>query len=74
MRLRRLEDGNPGDHEAVGEGVSEMRLDVGAGHRVYFARYGIQLVILLCGGDKSSQVSDIAMAKTFWADWKRRGA
>lgn len=62
-RIRRLELGNPGDVVPVGDGVSEMRIHYGAGYRVYFIRRGDELIILLCGGDKTSQSSDIAAAK-----------
>ena len=71
-RLRQLEYGNLGDAKPVGEGVVELRIDVGAGYRVYCGRYGPRWIILLCGGDKSSQTRDIERAKTYWADWKRR--
>ncbi len=71
-RLRRVEEENFGDCKPVGEGVSELRIDVGAGYRVYFGQKGKVVVVLLCGGDKSSQDRDIARAKTLWADWKRR--
>jgi putative addiction module killer protein len=70
--LRRAEVGNFGDCKPIGEGVSELRIDTGPGYRVYFGLRGPVMVILLCGGDKSSQDRDIARAKTFWADWKRR--
>lgn len=72
MRIRRLESGNFGDNKPVGDGVSELRIDVGAGYRLYHARHGKTLVILLCGGDKSSQPADIKRAKEYWADWKQR--
>ncbi len=72
MRLRRVEAGNLGDCKPVGEGVSELRIDTGPGYRVYFGMRGTVMVILLCGGDKSSQERDIARAKAFWAEWKRR--
>jgi len=62
MRLRRAEEGNFGDCEPVGEGVSEMRVDAGAGYRVYFKRTGSVIYVLLCGGDKSSQGKDIKAA------------
>ena len=71
-RLRWVETENFGDCKPVGEGVSELRIDVGAGYRVYFGLHATVLVVLLCGGDKSSQDRDIAMAKAYWADWKRR--
>jgi putative addiction module killer protein len=71
-RLRRVETENLGDCKPVGEGVSELRIDVGAGYRVYFGLHGTVMVVLLCGGDKSSQDRDIATAKVYWSDWKRR--
>ena len=61
-RIRRLGDGNPGDVKPVGKGVSEMRINYGPGYRVYYTQRGGSLVILLCGGDKSSQTKDIARA------------
>lgn len=74
IRLRRIEADNFGDCEPVGEGVTELRVHVGAGYRVYFGRHGRTVVILLCGGDKASQASDIRQAKALWTDWKRRQA
>ena len=63
MRVRRLAFGNYGDVKPVGEGVSELRLDFGPGYRVYFIHRGQVLIVLLCGGDKSTQDRDIADAK-----------
>jgi putative addiction module killer protein len=62
-RLRSATFGNFGDCEPVGEGVSEMRVHAGAGYRVYFARNGATVFVLLTGGDKSTQKRDIARAK-----------
>lgn len=61
-RVRRLEAGNPGDVAAVGSGVSEMRIHHGPGLRVYYVQRGADLAVLLCGGDKKTQASDIATA------------
>jgi len=61
-RVERLAAGNPGDVKPVGEGVSEMRIDYGPGYRVYYKKHGREVVILLAGGDKRSQASDIKTA------------
>jgi probable addiction module antidote protein/putative addiction module killer protein len=63
IRIRRLSLRNPGDVKPVGEGVSELRVDHGPGYRVYFLQRGSELVVLLAGGDKSSQARDIEQAK-----------
>ena len=62
VRIERLAAGNPGDVKPVGEGVSELRIDYGPGYRVYYKKQGQQLVILLAGGDKNTQVRDIKTA------------
>lgn len=72
IRLRQVQAGNFGDAEPVGEGVIELRVHVGAGYRVYCGRHGKSIVLLLYGGDKSSQIADIKRAKELWAEWKRR--
>lgn len=64
--------GNPGDSKAVGEGVFELRIDHGPGYRVYFARADDVLILLLCGGDKSTQSRDIRQAIGYWQDYKKR--
>lgn len=70
MRIRRrldqIELGNFGDTESVGEGVYELRFHFGAGYRVYFARVGNTVIVLVGGGDKSTQKRDIAKAKEIW--------
>ena len=68
VRINRLVCGNAGDARPVGEGVSEMRIDYGPGYRVYYKTRGEEIVILLVGGDKSTQTSDIAMAKKLAAE------
>ena len=68
-RLLRLASGLAGDVAPVGEGISELRIHYGPGYRVYFQRRGAEIVILLCGGDKSTQVQDIKAAKQLAAAW-----
>jgi putative addiction module killer protein len=63
VRIDRLAEGNPGDVKPVGEGVNELRIDHGPGYRLYFVQRGQAIVVLLCGGDKSSQARDIRQAK-----------
>jgi putative addiction module killer protein len=70
MRIRRLANGNPGDVRPVGNGVSELRIDTGPGYRVYDAAKGDELILLLAGGDKSTQARDIETALALWKDWK----
>ena len=71
-RVRKIQSGNLGDSKPVGEGVTELGIHISPGYRLYCGRRGERWVILLCGGDKDSQQTDIAKAKKFWADWKRR--
>jgi putative addiction module killer protein len=73
MRLDRLADGNPGDVKPVGSGVSELRVDVGPGCRVYYQQRGDVLIVLLCGGDKSTQQRDIEKAHEIAKEWKDHG-
>jgi putative addiction module killer protein len=61
-RIRRMEQGNPGDTKGVGAGVMEMRIDYGPGYRVYYTKRGNTIVILLCAGDKRTQTQDIKRA------------
>ena len=68
IRIDRLASGNLGDVKPVGSGVSEMRIDHGPGDRLDFIRRGAALIVLLCGGDKSSQHRDIVRAKALAAD------
>ena len=71
-RLDRVQTGNFGDHRSVGEGVFELRMFFGPGYRVYFAEDGDTVVVLLCGGDKSSQDEDIKRAKAYWKNYEER--
>jgi putative addiction module killer protein len=72
-RINRVRLGNLGDCKSVGEGVSELKIKFGAGYRVYFGQFGDTIIILLSGGDKSSQNKDIKQAKKYWQDYQRRG-
>jgi len=69
VRLDRIANGNYGDVKSVGDGVSELRIKEGKGYRVYFGREGNKVVILLCGGDKSTQQSDIKQAMKYWREY-----
>lgn len=71
-RVNRVEQGNFGDHRFCRDGVWELRIDIGAGYRVYYAQAGTNLVLLLAGGDKRSQGADIDRAVRNWLDWKER--
>jgi len=63
IRIRRLSLGNPGDVKPVGSGISEMRIDYGPGYRVYYIERSATIILLLCGGNKSTQATDIKEAK-----------
>jgi len=69
-RIFRLANGLPGDVSPVGQGVSELRIHYGPGYRIYFQQRGNEIVILLCGGDKSSQTKDIETAKRLANKWR----
>jgi putative addiction module killer protein len=69
-RIDRLANGNPGDVGPVGKGVSELRLDVGPGYRVYYVQDSATLILLLCGGDKSTQQKDIEKALALADEWR----
>ena len=71
-RITRIELGNFGDHQFCRDGVWELRIDTGAGYRVYYALSGNRVVLLLCGGDKRTQDADINRAAEYWQDWQRR--
>jgi putative addiction module killer protein len=72
-RLFRVQQGNYGDVEPIGEGLSELRLFFGPGYRVYFGEDAGNIVVILCGGDKSSQSRDVEEAKAYWKEYKNRG-
>lgn len=71
-RLLRFEEGNLGDHKLVGKRIWEARLHFGAGYRVYFGKDGINIILLLLGGSKSSQSKDIRKAQHYWDDYQRK--
>jgi putative addiction module killer protein len=73
-RLTRVAVGNLGDVEPVGEGVLELRIDWGPGYRIYFSRVSKIILLLLCGGDKTTQQRDIKRAKAYFEDYKGRTA
>ena len=70
VRIDRLANGNPGDVEPVGEGVSELRINYGPGYRVYYVQRGTRYILLLAGGDKRTQDRDIARAKRLAVEYR----
>jgi putative addiction module killer protein len=71
-RIDRLSRGNPGDRKALGGGLFELRIDWGPGYRIYYAMIGRTCVLLLCGGDKRKQASDIQRARDHFKDYLQR--
>ncbi len=69
-RLKRVQAGNLGDYRSVGEGVFEFRINYGPGYRIYFGQIGTIIVLIICGGDKSTQQQDIQTAKEYWRDYE----
>lgn len=73
IRILRVEQGNLGDYKNLSDGVFELRLHFESGVRIYFARDGANIILLLVGGNKSSQKKDIANAKSYWNNYRKRG-
>ena len=71
-RINRMAEGNFGDHKFCRDGVWELKIDQGAGYRVYYAMASGVVVLLLCGGDKGTQDADIGHAVDYWKNWQRR--
>ncbi len=71
-RLERVRLGNLGSYRFVGKGVWELKIDYASGYRLYFGQVGLEIVLLLCGGDKSTQEEDILTAQTYWRDYEQR--
>jgi putative addiction module killer protein len=71
-RLNRVAAGNLGDYKSVGKGVFELRIDYGSGYRIYFGQVGNIIILLLCGGDKSTQDKDIHKAQEYWQNYEQR--
>ena len=69
-RLDRVRMGNLGDYRSVGGGVFELRIDYDPSYRIYFGQVGTTIVLLLCGGDKSTQIKDIRQAQEYWRDYR----
>ena len=73
IRIDRLKFGNFGNAKNLGDGISELIIDYGPGYRIYFAKAGLTLIILLWGGSKKTQAIDIQTAKSYWKEYKARG-
>ena len=71
-RINQIRSGNPGKFRMVGPGILELKIDFGPGYRVYYAKVGNTVLLLLCGGDKTTQSADIKKAIEFLSDYKRR--
>ena len=71
-RIRKLKQGNLGDWKCLGSGLFELRMFFGAGYRIYFSLEGDKIILLLCGGDKAGQRKDIAKAKRYLDEYRRR--
>lgn len=71
-RIERMKAGNFGDHKALKQGLFELRVDVGTGYRIYYCLNGMQIVLLLCGGNKATQTEDIDRAHQYKADYEQR--
>lgn len=72
VRIRRVEQGNLGNYLTLGKGVGELKIDYGPGYRVYFGQVGSTVVLILCGGNKSTQESDILKAQEYWEEYGNR--
>ena len=72
VRIQRLAAGNFGDCKPIAEGIWELRIDHAAGYRVYYAKAGEKLILILAGGDKRRQQADIETALEYWNNWKRK--
>ncbi|MBX9253169.1 type II toxin-antitoxin system RelE/ParE family toxin [Desmonostoc muscorum CCALA 125] len=72
LRLDRAKQRNLGDHKLIADGMYEFRIDTGAGYRVYFGRVSNWIIVILWGGDKSSQQRDIEKAQQYWMDYRSR--
>lgn len=70
LRLDSVQLGNLGDYKSLGDGIFELRIDYGGGYRIYYGQENLTIILLLCGGDKSTQKQDINQAKKYWKDYE----